>query len=60
MALSVVFDRVFIKPGLLLIMSHDLLAVTRNCRPDWDFTTPDMRIAWQQGRYDRLALRLDF
>jgi len=31
-------------------LRQDLRAVTKECRPDWDITTPEMRAAWQQGR----------
>ena len=27
-----------------------LRAVTKNCRPDWDIITPELRKAWQEGR----------
>jgi hypothetical protein len=30
-------------------LRQDLRAVTRNCRSDWDITTPELRAAWQQG-----------
>ncbi len=36
--------------GPLWKIRHDLRAVTKNCRPDWDITTPELRAAWQQGR----------
>jgi peroxiredoxin len=28
---------------------HDLRAVTRACRPDWDLSTPGLREAWEAG-----------
>jgi peroxiredoxin len=31
-------------------LRQDLRAVTRKCRPDWDITTPDMKLAWSEGR----------
>ena len=31
-------------------LRQDLRAVSRNCRPDWDITTPEMKAAWQEGR----------
>ena len=31
-------------------LRQDLRAVTKNCRPDWDITTQELRAAWQQGR----------
>jgi peroxiredoxin len=31
-------------------LRHDLRAVTKKCRPDWDITTPEMKEAWRQGR----------
>ena len=31
-------------------LRHDLRAVTKKCRPDWDITTPELKAAWQQGR----------
>ena len=33
-------------------LRHDLRAVMKKCRPDWDITTPEMEAAWQQGRKD--------
>jgi peroxiredoxin len=30
-------------------LRHDLRAVTKKCRPDWDITTPEMKAAWQRG-----------
>lgn len=33
-------------------LRHDLRAVTRKCRPDWDITTPEFKTAWQEGRKD--------
>ena len=31
-------------------LRQDLRAVTRKCRPDWDITTRELKVAWQQGR----------
>jgi peroxiredoxin len=31
-------------------LPHDLRAVIRKCRPDWDITTPELKSAWQQSR----------
>jgi len=31
-------------------LRQDLRAVLKKCRPDWDITTQEMKIAWQQGR----------
>jgi len=31
-------------------LRQDLRVVSRKCRPDWDITTPDLKVAWQQGR----------
>jgi hypothetical protein len=31
-------------------LRQDLRAVTQQCRPDWDITTPKMRAAWQEDR----------
>jgi peroxiredoxin len=31
-------------------LRQDLRAVLRKCRPDWDITTPEMKLSWQQGR----------
>jgi len=31
-------------------LRHDLRAVLRKCRPDWDITTPELKEAWEQGR----------
>ena len=33
-------------------LRHDLRAVTKKCRPDWDITAAEFRAAWQQGRKD--------
>jgi len=44
-------------------LRQDLRAVSMKCRPDWDITTPELRIAWQQGRkelfypYDKTYLQ---
>jgi len=31
-------------------LRQDLRIVTKNCRPDWDITTLELKTAWQQGR----------
>jgi peroxiredoxin len=31
-------------------LRHDLRAVSRKCRPDWDITTAELKALWQQGR----------
>ena len=31
-------------------LRQDLRAVTKKSRPDWDITTPELKVAWQQGR----------
>jgi peroxiredoxin len=31
-------------------LRHDLRAMSKKCRPDWDITTPETKAAWQQGR----------
>jgi hypothetical protein len=31
-------------------LPQDLRAVTKECRPDWDITTPELKAAWQQSR----------
>jgi peroxiredoxin len=31
-------------------LRQDLGTVIRKCRPDWDITAPEMKVAWQQGR----------
>ena len=30
-------------------LRHDLRAVIRKCRPDWDIETPEMKVAWARG-----------
>jgi hypothetical protein len=30
-------------------LRHDLRAVTREIRPDWDLSTPGLRQAWDSG-----------
>ncbi len=32
---------------------HDLRAVTREIRPDWDLSTPGLREAWNAGDFSR-------
>jgi hypothetical protein len=34
-------------------LRHDLRAVSKKCRPDWDITLPELRAAWQQGDKQR-------
>jgi len=34
-------------------LRHDLRAVLRKCRPDWDSTTPEMKAAWERGEKGR-------
>jgi peroxiredoxin len=34
-------------------LRQDLRAVSRNCRPDWDITSPEMKAAWRRGEKDR-------
>src|SRR6476619_6966077 len=31
-------------------LRQDLRTVTKKCRSDWDITTEEMRVAWQQGQ----------
>ena len=31
-------------------LRQDLRAISQKCRPDWDITTPELTVAWQQGR----------
>ncbi|CAN5693027.1 hypothetical protein BH10ACI4_BH10ACI4_20130 [soil metagenome] len=31
-------------------LRQDLRAITTKCRPDWDLTSPGMKVAWQEGR----------
>ncbi|MER9431479.1 redoxin domain-containing protein [Mesorhizobium sp. M0408] len=31
-------------------LRQDMRAVTMKCRPDWDITAPELRVAWQMGR----------
>ncbi len=31
-------------------LRQDLRTVLMKCRPDWDITAPEMKVAWQQGR----------
>ena len=31
-------------------LRQDLRTVTKKCRPEWDITTEEMRVAWQQGQ----------
>jgi peroxiredoxin len=31
-------------------LRQDLRVILKKCRPDWDITTPEMKLAWQQGR----------
>ena len=34
-------------------LGHDLRAVTREIRPDWDLAAPGLREAWNAGDYSR-------
>jgi peroxiredoxin len=34
-------------------LRQDLRAVSKKCRPDWDITSPEMKVAWQRGEKDR-------
>ena len=34
-------------------LRHDLRAVLRKCRPDWDITKPELKAAWQEGRKEQ-------
>jgi hypothetical protein len=34
-------------------LRHDLRAVAKKCRPDWDITSPEMKAAWEQGDKER-------
>jgi peroxiredoxin len=34
-------------------LRHDLRAVLKKCRPDWDITTPEMKAAWARGEQNR-------
>jgi len=34
-------------------LRQDLRAVLKNCRPDWDITTPDLKAAWARGEKHR-------
>jgi hypothetical protein len=36
--------------GSLEDLRHDLRAGTKKCRPDWDITTPELKMVWQQGQ----------
>jgi hypothetical protein len=31
-------------------LRQDLRAVLKKCRPDWDITTPGMKLVWSEGR----------
>ena len=31
-------------------LRQDLRAVSKKCRPDWDITTPELKVAWKEGR----------
>src|SRR3984893_5939596 len=39
----------FGRPPVEELRQH-LRAVIRKCRPDWDITTPELKVAWEQGR----------
>ncbi|MFY9689686.1 MAG: redoxin domain-containing protein [Candidatus Acidiferrales bacterium] len=34
-------------------LRHDLRAVLKKCRPDWDITDPELKAAWKRGEKDR-------
>jgi hypothetical protein len=34
-------------------LRQDLRAVSKNCRPDWDITTVELKALWQQGLKER-------
>jgi len=34
-------------------LRHDLRAVLKKCRPDWDIASPEMKAAWARGEKDR-------
>jgi len=34
-------------------LRHDLRAVLRKCRPDWDLSDRELRAAWKRGEKDR-------
>jgi peroxiredoxin len=34
-------------------LRQDLRAVLKKCRPDWDITMPELKVAWEQGQRDR-------
>jgi len=34
-------------------LRQDLRTVTKKCRPDWDITTPELKIAWEQSQKER-------
>ena len=31
-------------------LRQDLRVVLKKCRPDWDITTPELKVAWKEGR----------
>jgi peroxiredoxin len=33
-------------------LRQDLRAVLKKCRPDWDITSPQMKLAWEGGKKD--------
>jgi hypothetical protein len=35
-------------------LRQDLRVVLEKCRPDWDITTPEMKLAWREGRKELL------
>ncbi len=36
-------------------LGHDLRAVTREIRPDWDLAKPGLREAWDAGDYSQFS-----
>ena len=34
-------------------LRHDLRAVLKKCRPDWDITSPELKAAWKRGEKNR-------
>jgi hypothetical protein len=31
-------------------LRQDLRVVLKKCRPDWDITTPELKVAWKEGQ----------
>ncbi len=34
-------------------LRQDLRSVLKKCRPDWDITRPELKVAWERGEKDR-------